>query len=154
MKKYYLAYGSNLNILEMQKRCPKAKVLGSTKLIDYRLIFKGVVDNNAYLTIEKCLGSSIPVGIFLIDESDEVALDIYEGYPYLYQKENVSINLNGEIITALVYVMLDKYDVHLPSKSYLERCFKGYRDFNFNVKYLSIAYKTTVEELEVLRKKR
>ena len=43
--KYYLAYGSNLNLNEMKVRCPSAKMIGSTILKDYELIFR-----NSYLT--------------------------------------------------------------------------------------------------------
>ena len=31
-KKYYIAYGSNLNISQMKTRCPDAKIVGKTKL--------------------------------------------------------------------------------------------------------------------------
>ncbi|HIS18262.1 MAG TPA: gamma-glutamylcyclotransferase, partial [Candidatus Coprovivens excrementavium] len=37
----YFAYGSNLNIEEMNKRCPSSNILGSTILKDYKLVFKG-----------------------------------------------------------------------------------------------------------------
>ena len=39
--KYYLAYGSNLNIRQMQMRCPGAKPVGTMVLEDYELLFKG-----------------------------------------------------------------------------------------------------------------
>lgn len=32
LKKYYLAYGSNLNLEHMAHRCPNAKVVGTTIL--------------------------------------------------------------------------------------------------------------------------
>ena len=39
--KYYIAYGSNLNLEQMARRCPTAKVVGSTTLKNYRLMFRG-----------------------------------------------------------------------------------------------------------------
>ena len=41
MKKYYLAYGSNLNIRQMALRCPTAKAVGTAVIKDYELLFKG-----------------------------------------------------------------------------------------------------------------
>ena len=35
MKKYYLAYGSNLNVAQMQFRCPDAVVAGTAVIPDY-----------------------------------------------------------------------------------------------------------------------
>ena len=40
-RKIYLAYGSNLNLAQMKKRCPEAKVIGKANLRDYQLLFRG-----------------------------------------------------------------------------------------------------------------
>ena len=39
MKRYYLAYGSNLNIRQMRYRCPTAKPIGITAIPDYELLY-------------------------------------------------------------------------------------------------------------------
>ena len=36
-KRYYIAYGSNLNIRQMRMRCPSARIIGTSKLNDYEL---------------------------------------------------------------------------------------------------------------------
>ena len=51
-RKYYIAYGSNLNISQMAVRCPEAFVYGIAEIKDYELLFKGS-RTGAYLTIEK-----------------------------------------------------------------------------------------------------
>ena len=51
----YLAYGSNLHIGQMQRRCPTAEVLGTSTLHGYRLVFNGVA------TIEPDPDRSVPV---------------------------------------------------------------------------------------------
>ena len=79
-KKFYLAYGSNLNVHQMAWRCPGADVAGIATLHDYRLLFRGS-GSGFYLTIEPCIGSEVPVGVWSITEADEKALDRYEGYP-------------------------------------------------------------------------
>lgn len=38
MKKYYLAYGSNLNIRKMALRCPTAKPVGTAVIKDYEKV--------------------------------------------------------------------------------------------------------------------
>ena len=56
MKKYYLAYGSNLNVRQMALRCPTAKPVGTAVIKDYGLLFKGS-KTGAYLTIEPKSGA-------------------------------------------------------------------------------------------------
>ena len=41
MKRYYLAYGSNLNVRQMKYRCPTAKIVGTAIIKDYELLYKG-----------------------------------------------------------------------------------------------------------------
>ena len=48
LKKYYLAYGSNLNLEQMKYRCPTAKPIGKMNLKDYRLVYKGLADYEGY----------------------------------------------------------------------------------------------------------
>ena len=38
--RYYRAYGSNLDMERMGKRCPYAVVVGTTEIMGYRLLFK------------------------------------------------------------------------------------------------------------------
>lgn len=40
-KRYYIAYGSNLNIPQMRMRCPGARIIGTSVIDDYQLLFKG-----------------------------------------------------------------------------------------------------------------
>ncbi len=136
MKKHYLAYGSNLNLRQMERRCPNAKKVGTYMLKDWALEFR------YYLTIKEEKGAEVPLGIFEIDEADERALDRYEGYPTHYRKECLKVELNGKPIKALVYVMNERIrGVMLPDIHYLNTCMEGYRDFGFDQSYLFRAYK-------------
>ena len=38
-KRYYIAYGSNLNIAQMRVRCPQARIIGTSEIKDYELLF-------------------------------------------------------------------------------------------------------------------
>ena len=95
----YLAYGSNLHIEHMQQRCPTAEVLGTSTLLGYRLVFNGVA------TIEPDPDRSVPVLLWDIKPADEPPLDRYEGFPHLYRRETVQVELNGKTVDAMVYIM-------------------------------------------------
>lgn len=143
VKRLYIAYGSNLNLRQMEYRCRTAKVYGKGMLKDYKLLFKGSKDN-AYLTIEEKAGEELPVVIWDIKADDEKELDRYEGYSSFYYKENIPVELEtGEIVTAMVYIMTnkikDRIELNLPSKSYLEAVKEGYESFGFKLKYLDEA---------------
>ena len=77
-KRYYLAYGSNLNIPQMRHRCPTAKVIGTAEIKDYELLFKGS-KTGSYLTIEPKKGAKVPVAVWEVKQGDEANLDVYEG---------------------------------------------------------------------------
>ena len=40
-KRFYIAYGSNLNLPQMRGRCPGATIVGTAVIENYRLLFKG-----------------------------------------------------------------------------------------------------------------
>lgn len=58
--KLYIAYGSNMNIEQMARRCPTAKVVASTWLEGYRLRFMGG-SYSAVATIEPSEDDLVPV---------------------------------------------------------------------------------------------
>ena len=40
-ERLYIAYGSNLNLLQMAFRCPTAEIAGKSELKGYELLFRG-----------------------------------------------------------------------------------------------------------------
>ncbi len=153
-----LAYGSNLNLGQMAYRCPTAKVYGKGMLLDYQLLFKGREDN-AYATIEPKRGSKVPVLVWELQPEDEKALDYYEGYPRFYEKMEVELNLEtGERITAMVYIMTDevmeRIQLNLPSRSYLETVRVGYARAGFDNKYIEAALDISRKEQDLRNRER
>ena len=147
-----LAYGSNLNIEDMRKRCPDAEIIGTAILENYRLLFKGE-EKDAFLTIEKKEGADVPVGLWKLTPSDEIALDEYEEYPQMYYKVDLPVKTEkGEVIFAMAYVMRkdyeDNHEFNLPSSEYLQSVIEGYRDFNFDGGYLLDALEKSIRNLE------
>lgn len=144
---YYLAYGSNLNLYHMSNMSEGARVVGTTRLNGYRLVFKGRADEYAYLTIEKCPGESVPIGIFTVPKKDMQALDDYESYPRLYDKFTMPVIIDGKKEDTYIYIMKPGFDYHLPSKSYFIKCKEGYEDFGFDFDILDQALETTKENM-------
>ena len=141
--RYYLAYGSNLNLEQMSHRCPGAKKIGIAIINDYRLVFKGSASGN-YLTIERAEGYFVPVGVFAIEEADEIELDGYEGYPDFYYKKDFRVELRDEndnrsVIDAFAYIMHEERLLGTPTDEYLQRVLTGYEAFGFDVRLLEEA---------------
>ena len=150
-KRYYLAYGSNLNVQQMKMRCPTARMIGTATLENYRLMFKGS-KTGSYLTIEPEEGCSVPVGVWEVSEADELALDRYEGFPTFYYKKELELPITG-IRTgkvrrrkAFVYIMHEDRLLGVPSNMYMRICMEGYMDFGFNYDTLWEAYEYSRQE--------
>lgn len=133
--RYYLAYGSNLNLRQMKFRCPGAKPVGTTTLEGYKLLFRGPHEG-AVATVEPKVGSSVPVLIWETTPKDELALDHYEGYPFLYRKENIKVTLNGEEIEAYIYIMNDGRPINTPGCYYYATILEGYEACDFDTTFL------------------
>lgn len=140
-KRYYIAYGSNLNIPQMRMRCPGARIIGTSVIEDYQLLFKGS-KTGSYLTIEPKAGAEVPVAVWEVTESDERNLDRYEGYPNFYYKTEMTLDIKG-IRTgkvrrrdAFVYIMHEERELGIPSGFYVKTCLEGYQSFGFDEKYL------------------
>ncbi len=151
-KKYYIAYGSNLNVQQMAWRCPGAKVAGVGTLQDWQLAFRGS-KTGSYLTIEPRKGSSVPVGVWEITDRDEQALDHYEGFPRFYYKRTVPIRvinyLTGKAknVEAMVYIMHEDRPYGVPEQFYIDICAQGYRDFFLEEDALQEAVKRAWKEV-------
>ena len=128
--KLYAAYGSNMNIEQMRRRCPGARVVGSAYIYGYRLIFRGT-PHMAVATIERARDTSaqVPLLLWTITPSDERKLDQYEGYPQLYEKRDICIQTaNGEKKRAMAYIMTPGRQENAPSLLYCEVIRQGYVD--------------------------
>ena len=131
-KKIYIAYGSNLNLKQMKRRCPDAEVIGTASLQDYELEFRGVA------TIVPKKGSAVPVLLWKISPQDEKNLDEYEGFPHLYRKEEYEVDLNGQKITGMAYVM-NGGQIHAPGMVYQHIIAQGYYENHMNPEFLNQA---------------
>lgn len=144
--RFYVAYGSNLNLTQMKRRCPGASVAGTAVLNDYRLLFRGG-QGGAVATIEPFTGGSVPILLWDITPSDETSLDIYEGWPRLYRKEEVKVRLNGKTVNAMAYVMNEGRPLGQPGAFYYNTILEGYESAGFDPEVLK---KATEDSAEIL----
>ena len=152
-KRYYIAYGSNLNVRQMTMRCPTARIIGTSEIHNYRLLFKGS-KTGSYLTIEPEKGCSVPVAVWSVTDEDEWALDRYEGFPSFYYKKELELPITG-IKTGkvrrrkvFVYIMHEDRPFGIPSSFYMRTCAEGYRYFGFDVQTLLEAFTYSQEKTE------
>lgn len=135
-ERLYIAYGSNLNLEQMRRRCPSAEVVGKATLDGWRLRFRGGA-HNAVATIEQDKDYSVPVLAWRIQPSDELALDRYEGFPFLYRKETLQVAVNDKRVCAMAYIMNEAgHPYGIPSVSYYDTIFQGYQSAGFDTKIL------------------
>ena len=120
----YFAYGSNLDIAQMQKRCPSSDPLGVGKLPGYRLAFSrfsrtrgcGVADIVPHKH-EEVWGL-----VYELSQADLTgSLDRYEGYPHNYTRLRLPGHmLEKGMLDAWVYSVVEKDEHVEPDRYYLD----------------------------------
>ena len=128
----YIAYGSNLNREQMALRCPDAKVVGTGEIKDY----------------EPKKGESVPVLIWEISPRDEFNLDRYEGYPRLYGKEMLEVEMEGNREKMMAYTMTEGYAMGVPSEHYLATIRTGYQEAGFDEDVLMAGVEKSRERMK------
>jgi len=128
----YFAYGSNLNLFQMKRRCKDSVFIKKYELKGYRLNFRS---KYRAADIEKNKNSFVPGALFEISKSDEKKLDVYEDFPILYKK----LYFTYYNKTVMTYIMVNKTEFRYPTERYLNVVKRGYKDCKLDMKYLKIA---------------
>jgi len=126
----YFAYGSNLNLFQMKRRCKDSIFLKKINLKDFRLTFRS---KYRAADIEPKKNSIVPGGLFDISKSDEKKLDVYEDYPSLYRK--FYFTYYGKKV--MTYTMVNKTPFRFPTERYLNVVKRGYKDCGLDNKFLN-----------------
>jgi len=143
--KLYFAYGSNLNVSQMARRCPAAVKVGKFMLADAKLVFRGVAD------VVGEPGAGCHGGIWLITAACEEALDRYESYnpvdpeAGMYCKTVLPITGYGEHTELMLYQM-NSTGIMPPSVYYLNSIKQGYKDFGLALAPLKAAIKESWDD--------
>jgi len=128
----YFAYGSNLHLFQMKRRCKDSVFLKKIKLNDFRLTFRS---KYRAADIEPKKNSIVPGALFEISKSDEKKLDVYEDFPNLYSK-HYFYYYGKKVMT---YTMVNKSPFRYPTERYLNVVKRGYKDCGLDFNYLKKA---------------
>ena len=140
----YFAYGSNINLEQMDYRCPDATVIGPVTLENYELLFR----RGAVATIAPCEGGKVHGLLWNITPECERSLDRYEGYPRFYDKRMVTVrDGEGRELSVMAYIMDERFrEPMLPSTSYYNGILEGYQQNGLPVTALKEAWDHAVQE--------
>ncbi|KZV65211.1 hypothetical protein PENSPDRAFT_655946 [Peniophora sp. CONT] len=87
----YFAYGSNLWLQQMSKRCPSSPYVGVARLPAYRWI----INDRGYANVvaSATQGEEVWGMAYELRDQDEETLDVNEGVPECYEKLVISVEL-------------------------------------------------------------
>ena len=141
----YFAYGSNINLGQMEYRCPDASVVGPVTLENYELLFR----RGGFATIAPKEGETVHGLLWSLTRSCERSLDRYEGYPRFYDKQMVTVqDSEGRSLSVMVYIMDERFrEPMLPTYSYYNGILEGYRQNGLPANALKKAWDHAVQEV-------
>ena len=141
----YFAYGSNINLGQMEYRCPDASVVGPVVLEGWELLFR----RGGFATIAPKEGETVHGLLWSLTRSCERSLDRYEGYPRFYDKQMVTVrDSEGRSLSVMVYIMDERFrEPMLPTDSYYNGILEGYRQNGLPADALKKAWDHAVQEV-------
>ena len=143
--KLYFAYGSNINLEQMERRCPDACIVGPVALENYELLFR----RGGFATITPCEGGKVHGLLWSLTPECERSLDMYEGYPRFYDKRTVTVRDGlGRELSVMAYIMDERFrEPMLPSAAYYNGILEGYKRNGLPVTALKKAWDHAVREV-------
>lgn len=142
----YFAYGSNINLEQMEHRCPDARLVGPVTLQNYELQFRG----SGFATVAPKESGVVHGLMWKLPPTSEQTLDRYEGYPRHYIKETVTVQtVDGSKISVMAYIMAEPMSCQpaLPSPYYYRAIQQGFEANGLPVESLEEAWNRTIDEI-------
>lgn len=129
----YFAYGSNLDVAQMQRRCPQASVIGVGRLLEYDLQFQYESQNwgGGVANIIGSPGGEVWGLVYLVDSICLDSLDVFEGAPTIYVRSVHSVMMGTERCESWAFHLAEKHPHVPPSRAYLELILTACRDLKF-----------------------
>lgn len=130
----YLAYGSNIDPVQMTARCPHAELIGKARIDGYRF----ALDDVGYGTILKDSDRHIETLLWSIPKEDEARLDRCEGVAVgLYKKEYLNVEMGDTMyFHVLVYISNRGANHGARKQGYMSRIVKAAVDHAFECEYI------------------
>lgn len=120
----YFAYGSNLWLDQMARRCPGSTFVGIAALKDW----KWFINTRGYANVIPSPGDVVHGMVYALTPANEMSLDRYEGFPYSYVKQMHKVEMNGSMVDALVYVDVARQQEGKINEEYIARMNCGILD--------------------------
>jgi len=127
------AYGSNLDVMQMQRRCGVLDVEGIALLPNHRLAFAGYSArwSGAVATIRGGHASVVPGVLYRLDSDALKSLDRFEGHPLVYERVLVRVFASDRRWRRVHTYMLCSRSAGRPAPEYLDAIRRGYRVWGF-----------------------
>ncbi|WP_343601528.1 poly-gamma-glutamate hydrolase family protein [Mycobacterium sp.] len=116
----YFAYGSNLCVRQMARRCPDAADPYPAVLGDHDWL----INQRGVATVEPFTGTEVHGVLWQVSDRDLAALDSAEGVPLRYRRERLTVHTDGGPAPAWLYVD-HRVRPGAPRPGYLERIIDG-----------------------------
>lgn len=143
----YFTYGSNMDWKQMKDRCPSARFVAKSVMLDHRLAFtrKSVTRACGIADAEEAPGEDLWGVLYEIDNPDIPTLDKWEGYhrhrpSSSYYISQIEVFIDGDRskpITADAYFAYRQPNPPPPSAAYLEQIVRGARYWHLPPDYLA-----------------
>jgi phage replication-related protein YjqB (UPF0714/DUF867 family)/gamma-glutamylcyclotransferase (GGCT)/AIG2-like uncharacterized protein YtfP len=116
----YFAYGSNLSVEQMARRCPGASDPRPATLSDHDWL----INERGVATVEPFDGLQVHGVLWQVDDHDLATLDSAEGVPVRYRRDRLTVHTDAGPAEAWVYID-HRVDPGPPRPGYLERIIDG-----------------------------
>ncbi|MBV8930168.1 MAG: poly-gamma-glutamate hydrolase family protein, partial [Mycobacteriaceae bacterium] len=112
----YFAYGSNLCVAQMARRCPDAADPRPALLTEHDWL----INQRGVATVEPFVGTDVHGVVWQISDDDLASLDAAEGMPVRYRRDRVTVHTDNGPSDAWVYID-HRVQPGTPRPGYLER---------------------------------
>jgi phage replication-related protein YjqB (UPF0714/DUF867 family) len=116
----YFAYGSNLCVAQMARRCPDASNPRPATLADHDWL----INQRGVATVEPFDGTQVHGVVWDLSDRDLATLDSAEGVPVRYHRDRLTVHTADGPAVAWVYID-HRIETGAPRAGYLERVIDG-----------------------------
>ncbi|WP_422744915.1 poly-gamma-glutamate hydrolase family protein [Mycobacterium sp. WMMD1722] len=116
----YFAYGSNLCVQQMARRCPDAGDPRRATLADHDWL----INERGVATVEPVAGAQVHGVLWQVSDRDLATLDSAEGVPVRYRRDRLTVHTDDGPAHAWVYID-HRVEAGPPRPGYLERVING-----------------------------
>ena len=117
----YFAFGSNMDAVQMARRCPGARPVAQASLPRHRLVFRGPSQNRGggVASVDPDPDHQVRGLLWSVSEEDLRTLDRVEGAPQWYRREIVTVMLDdGSTCEAVLYRLPEHVLEMNPTEAY------------------------------------